>query len=340
MQRRVLFVFASLGCLALLIPAAHAQDAASGDAAAESDTTTDSGTATDSTAPADDGAADAPSTSDAGGATSSGAGSSSGSSGASPMVINVNTADDDEDEEEEEEPPPQSPIDPHENPGESYHHIGVFARGLFVPQAIQQLFVDGGRDSLNVGSGLFYNYRRDGLNIIAEVWWSGFHTQSTYHGLNESDFEREWIESELNVVFANIVLMWSIPIADWLAFEIGFGVGFGGVYGGLYRTEARPDGSGGFTPCDGPGTPDPTYCDAPDASYGDGSRPQGEGSYDRYYRTSQPYNFSGGVPPLFFWVDLPRVAIRIKPMRQIQIRVEGGYAAYAIYFGGSLAFGF
>ncbi len=328
--------------MALVIPRAQAQDAATDGDAAQTDTSAD--VAEDSAAPATDTEPEiAP---DDGPTTSSGSSSSAPSSGASsggaaPMVINVNAGrDDDDDDEEEEEPPPQSPIDPHENPGESYHHLGVFARGLFVPQALQGLFVDGGRDSFNAGTGVFYNYRRDGLNIIAEVWWAGFHTQAPYHGLNETDFETEWIESELNVVFANIVLMWSIPIADWLAFEIGFGVGFGGVYGGLYRTEAYPDGSGGWAPCNGPANPNSEYCDAPDPSYGDSSRAQGEGSYDRYYRTSQPYNFSGGVPPLFFWLDLPRIAIRIKPMKQIQIRVEGGYAAYAVYFGGSLAFGF
>ncbi len=245
------------------------------------------------------------------------------------MVINVNTHDGEDDEDPE---PQQSAIDPHELPGHSYHHVGVFARGLFVPQAIQNLFVSGGANALNVGTGVFYNYRRDGLNIMAEVWWAGFHTQSFFKGRNDMPTEYEWVESELNAVFANIVLMWDLNITDWLAFEIGFGIGFGGVYGGLYRTEAHP-AAGGYAPCVAPGNPDPVYCDA-------SSQTGGVGSYDRLQRRSQPYNFSGGVPPMFFWLDLPRVAVRIQPMRQLQIRVEGGYALYALYFGGSLAFGF
>lgn len=318
-MRKLVLFFACLGLIGIATPRAQAQDAA-----AEGDATQDAAP------PADDGGG----TSDAEASSSTPPPSSS-----APMVINVNTRDDHEDEEEEEPPPQQSPIDPHEIEGQGYHQVGVFARGLFAPQFIQNLFVAGGTNALNVGTGVFYNYRRDGLNIMAEVWWAGFHAQAPFHGLNETDFETEWIESELNVVFANLVLMWSIPIADWLAFEVGFGIGFGGVYGGLYRTEAHPT-SEGWRPCDAPGNPNAGYCDAPDPSYGDTSRDNGEGSYDRYYRTSQPYNFSGGVPPLFFWVDLPRVAIRIQPMRQIQIRVEGGFAAYAIYFGGSLAFGF
>lgn len=254
-----------------------------------------------------------------------------------PTIINVHERGDDE-EEEEEEPAPQSPFDPHELEGESYHHVGVFARGIIAPQFIQNLFVDGGVTALNVGVGGFYNYRKDGLNIIAEVWWAGFYGTGPFKALNEEAPGMEMIESELSVVFGNIVLMWSIPIASWLAIEIGFGLGFGGVFGGMYRTEAyRTDGNSPWTACTGPGNPaigvdGEAFCDPREA---DG----GEGHYQRL-DGPQEYNFSGGVPPLWFWVDLPRVAVRIKPLRQLQIRVEGGFAAYAFHFGGSLAFGF
>lgn len=240
-----------------------------------------------------------------------------------PVIVNVQTAPRDE------LPPPQSPFDPHELPSQGYHHVGVFARGIFAPQAIQNIFVAGGTNALNVGVGAFYNYRRDGLNIIAEVWWAGFYGQAPFRGLNETDFQMEWVESELNVVFGSLAVMWSIPIASWLAFEIGFGIGFGGVFGGLYRTEAYPTPDG-WRPCSDVGDPDAAYCDERNP----------DGHYQRRDGTPEPYNFGGGVPPLFFWVDLPRVAIRIQPVRQLQIRVEGGFAAYAIYFGGSLAFGF
>jgi hypothetical protein len=304
----------------------EAQDAATeepDDAAAE-----DSGAA-----PADD---TTPDVSPEQAATSSSGASSSGPTSGT-TVINIHERDRDRDrDDEEEEAPQQSYFDPHELEGESYHHVGVFARGIIAPQFIQNLFVQGGLTALNVGVGGFYNYRKDGLNIIAEVWWAGFYGTGPFAALNESLDAMEMVESELQVVFGSIALMWSITLTSWLAIEVGLGLGFGGVFGGLYRTEAYPEGSG-WTACRGPDDPnDPAnYCDARE-----GTEANAEGHYQRVDGTPNPYNFSGGVPPLWFWIDLPRVAIRIKPLRQIQIRVEGGFAAYAFHFGSSLAFGF
>lgn len=286
-------------------------------------------------APADDGGESAPDVSPERAATSSGSPAPAGS-GTTVINIHERDRDRDRDRDEDEEAPQQSYFDPHELPGESYHHVGVFARGIIAPQFIQNLFVQGGFTALNVGVGGFYNYRKDGLNIIAEVWWAGFYGTGPFAALNESLDAMEMVESELQVVFGSIALMWSITLTSWLAIEVGLGLGFGGVFGGLYRTEAYPEGSG-WTACSGPDDlNDPAdYCDARE-----GTSPNAEGHYQRLDRTPNPYNFSGGVPPLWFWVDLPRVAIRIKPLRQIQIRVEGGFAAYAFHFGSSLAFGF
>lgn len=341
-MKKWLFLFALLGCAAVAAPRASAQDDEAGDeGAAADDALPDEGTdppPSTSSTPADAGATQTSSgPSSSGGSSSSGSSSDASSGTAAPMVINVHAGDRDG-RRDDEEPPQQSPVDPHELPGESYHHLGVFARGIFAPQFIQNLFVAGGTNGLNAGVGAFYNYRRDGLNIIAEVWWAGFFAAGPFRGLNESAFEMEWVESELYVVFGSLALMWSIPVTSWLAFEIGFGLGFGGVFGGLYRTEAYPDPNTGFTACRGPGDPDvrdmgQVYCDESTAT-------GGEGSYQRRENSPEPYNFSGGVPPLWFWIDLPRLAIRIKPLRQFQIRVEGGFAAYAFYAGGSVALGF
>ncbi|HEY8428877.1 MAG TPA: hypothetical protein VIL20_10900, partial [Sandaracinaceae bacterium] len=197
MRKSVLF-FAWLG-LAVAAPPALAQ-------------TGGNETATSGDAAAPPGGAPAGSSTEA----SSTAGSAPAAGGASPTVIHVHTSRHDDDER-----PQQSPLDPHELSGESYHHVGVFARGIFAPQFIQNLFVAGGTNALNAGVGVFYNHRRDGLNIIAEVWWAGFYATGPFRGLNETDFETEWVESELSVVFGSLALMWSIPLASWLAIEVG-----------------------------------------------------------------------------------------------------------------------
>ncbi len=340
-MKKSVLVFALLGGLVAAPAAAQTEGEPSDDGASGAEGTGNTGDAGgavtgDPVVPPSSGGADSTASStapDYGGSDGSDGSASSGS----PTVIHVHAGRERDDDDEEAEPQ-QSPVDPHELEGQSYHHVGVFARGIFAPQFIQNIFVTGGTDALNVGIGAFYNYRRDGLNIIAEVWWAGFYGAGPFHGLNESEFETEWIESELSVVFGSIALMWSIPLTSWLAFEIGFGLGFGGVFGGLYRTEAYPDSATGWNACRAPGDPSVAvggeqFCDESTAN-------GGEGSYQRRENSPEPYNFSGGVPPLWFWVDLPRVAIRIKPIRQLQIRVEGGFAAYAFYAGGSVALGF
>lgn len=247
-----------------------------------------------------------------------------------PIIVNIESDDDDDEEEE----PERSPLDPYEADGDQLYHFGAFLRGIFIPQYGQNFFVAGGNDALRPAAGVFFNYRQDGFNFLTEVWWANFFNVAPYRGINETEFETEWIESELNVLFVSLVAMFSIPLTSWLAIEIGGGLGFGGIFGDLWRTEAYPDpmAAAGWTPCNGPGDPSPEYCD--DAP------PGGEGSYQRQSGTSEPYNFEGGVPPLWFWVELPRVAIRFKPMRQFQLRAEAGFVVYGFHFGASAAIGF
>ena len=40
------------------------------------------------------------------------------------------------------------------------------------------------------------------------------------------------------------------------------------------------------------------------------------------------------------WVTLPHLAVRFKPIHQLQIRIDGGYGLYNFFFGGSVAYGF
>lgn len=258
----------------------------------------------------------------------------------SPSTIVVHVPSDADEDDEEDEEPERNPFDPHELPEDKLVHFGVFARGIFVPQYGQNFFVAGGNDALRPGAGAFFNYRQSDLNFIVEVWGASFFNTAAYRGINETPFEMEWVESELSVLFVNLAVMYSLQITSWLAFEIGGGLGLGGVFGGLWRTEAYPDpmAAAGWSPCARPGDP---RGDFPDGAYCDRSASAGgEGSYQRLEGEPEPYNFSGGVPPLWFWVELPRVALRIKPIRQLQIRVEGSFAIYGFSFGGSLAVGF
>lgn len=264
-----------------------------------------------------------------------------------------------------------SETDPRERPDTDYFFLGAFARGVIVPTFIQGLLVEhsAGRgssgDPVNMGAGGFFTWRRNGFGVTAEIWYLGFGASSYYHGLGAAENEWEFIESSLGAIFGNFVFGWSIDITEWFGFDIGFGLGFGGMVGNLYRTEAYRSSSGGeLAPCAAPGDQGGTYCEG---SYnpatgevvglelrGSGGRlddtRQRGGTY-QHFQTGDPtidgrngptpwYFGDGGVPPMFFWLDLPRIGVRFKPIRQIQIQLNGGYNLYGFNFGGSLAYGF
>lgn len=249
-------------------------------------------------------------------------------------------------------------LDPTERPDTDYFFFGAVARGVVVPEFITDLFVqtESGLGSsgtpINMGVGAYFNYRRNGFNITAEAWYLGFGTRAYYHGLGAADSEYEYIESNLGVVFGSFLFGWSFDITNWFAIDLGFGIGVGGMVGDMHRTEAHRGGdrSGQLRPCSGPNDSADGlgYCESGvelrDSNGRVTSTTSEGGTYQRAGGPGNgpnPFYFGdGGVPPIFAWLDLPRVGIRIKPIHQVQIRIDGGYNLYGFNFGGSIGYGF
>lgn len=240
-------------------------------------------------------------------------------------------------------------ISPGERPDTDYFFLGAFMRALFVPDFIQGLFVSyEGGTAINGAGGAYFGWRRNGFNVVAEVWYAGFGHQGFYHGSGAADTEYESVQSNLGVVMGSFLFGWTIPVTEWLGIDIGFGLGFGGMTGSLTRQEAYRDTTVAGRPlreCAGPGSPDTTYCESAVEMPGpegrlDDTRTRG-GTYQRSNTSPNPFYFGdGGVPPVFFWLDLPRIGVTIRPIRQIQIRIDGGYNLYGFNVGGSIGYGF
>lgn len=247
----------------------------------------------------------------------------------------------------------ESGIDPREVHDENYYFLGLFMRGQVVPQFITSLFVEAGETPFNGGFGLFFNWRRNGFNVQIEAFYQGMQVDAYYRGGGDPDTEFEFIQSRLGIVGGSIGFGWGFDIADWFAIELGFGIGFAGVVGDLYRQEAYRDAVGGLHTCSGVGRGDMGetldasngYCEGPIETPGpdgrlDDTRTRG-GTYQIAQGTPNPFYFGdGGIPPLFFTIDLPRISFRFKPIRQIQIRVDTAYNLYGFSFGLSAGYGF
>lgn len=230
--------------------------------------------------------------------------------------------------------PERSSTDPHEDPNRDYFFVGAFYRHVIIPSFIQQLFVDSTIDGSNPGTGLTFNWRRNNFNVVVDAWWNNANASGYFRGLGDPLTDTEYIQANLGVFFISAEFLWAFPITDWFAFELGFDLGIGFIYGGLTRTEAYQSG-GQWHPCDGPGQNDVNYCQvnvAPDPCY--------DNSGEHYNCTEPNWTTKGGdVPVVFPWVSLPHIALRFNPIRQVQIRVDGGYGLYNFYFGGSVSYG-
>jgi hypothetical protein len=221
-----------------------------------------------------------------------------------------------------------------------YFSAGAFMRGLVIPDFVLNWFVHYyGSSIFNGGGGGYFAFRRNGLTVTFEVWYAGFGAQAAYNGTNNQPWEVDYVNSQLGVVFGNVAFQWAVPVNEWFAIDIGIGLGLGGVVGNMWRQDATP-AAGGYVPCPGPGMGAPGYCPNADTN------PANDGTYQisgvpGVSGHPNPFGFGGGlVPPIFPWLDIPRITLRFTPIRQIVGRIDLGYSVYSFNFGASLGYQF
>lgn len=237
----------------------------------------------------------------------------------------------------------RAPSDPWEDPQESYLFLGAFYRHNFIPGFMLGLFLADYTTTNNSAFGLELTYRKDGLDIATSLSYQSFDVHGPYRAEGDPETDVEFIDSDLSVIFAGTTFLWSTPFNDVVSLQYGLGLGLGVVTGSLVRNEAYPDADNnsghavsGFSRCSGPSVPDSVYCEADVA---DPSNPDARGGH--YDFEAAKWFDSGSVPNLYFRLALPHLALRIKPVRQFMMRVEGGFDFFSGFFvGGSMAYGF
>jgi hypothetical protein len=238
---------------------------------------------------------------------------------------------------------PVDSTDPREDPLESYYFLGAFYNHIFIPDFIINLFVGDEPDPFggsNPFTGLEFTYRKDSFDIVVRLAYMGGYAEGPIVAAGDPIQDTEWIDANLNLIMASATFLWSTNFDDAgiFAFEYGIGVGLGVVFGDLVRTEAfqragtDPEDPDNWAPCAGVGNPDALFCDGP--SVGDGE------NGGHYNVRSRFWTDGGSIPNIFPWFALPHLAIRIKPIHQLMMRVEGGWSVYGFFVGGSAAYGF
>lgn len=215
------------------------------------------------------------------------------------------------------------------------HSVGLRVWAWSTPAWMVRIFAhveNGWSGPLSVSPGIEYVYRKGNFDIVAGIQYTSLRADAGFmHGRSENDVALERIESQLWILWANALFLWGVRASDWFEFQFGTGVGLGYVGGSLYRTQVNRSPDGRITECDGPGMPNLTYCDTANNHYR-----QADGT-----RYSEPSLFtSGSLPPAMLWLSLPHLALHFRPHRNVDIRLDGGWALLGFYGGLSTHFVF
>lgn len=235
--------------------------------------------------------------------------------------------------------------DPYEDPHTSYHFAGLLYRHIVVPTFIQHLFADGGVTVAAPGLGGEYTYRKDGFSITGSVWYQSWAFVNPFRTNGDADTNTEIINSSWYSINLAASFMWSTQFNDMFALEYGVDVGVGIVGGTGTRSEAYPSSAagnvGGYAACSRAFDPNehPTpgvYC-APNPGGGESAR---DGEHGEHYNvTAGKWTSGGSVPNVIPWLGLPHIALRFKPVHQVQVRLDMGFFG-GFFFGAGVQYGF
>lgn len=233
-----------------------------------------------------------------------------------------------------------------EDPTRRYYFLGVRFRDIVVPQFMLEIFAAGGGTANVWLVGPELSMRKGGTEIDISLAYADYgFGPAMFRGKEDEDIAYEIVKSDLKVAYATFDLLYDVPIdtSGMFSFLIGGGIGVGVVAGDLYRNQAYPKS----------GTPDPSdvsrwqYCAGPDDPNGViGGQPYCDASNDHYpsggkKEYSEKSWADGGSKPIVFpWISLPQVSFRVKPIKQLQTRVDLGFSITGFFFGLAAGYGF
>jgi len=253
----------------------------------------------------------------------------------------------------------RSSIDPYEAKDEDYFFLGGFYRHTFQPEWMLNWFFEESTGTNNPGGGLQFTWRKNSFSVVTSIWYLRAFVDGPFRANGDPVDEIEIIDSDVHAIFASADFLWSTDFNDVFALEYGIGVGLGGVFGEMRRTEAypqnalSPDGPDGvhdrqesgppYVACNGINDPlptSPTQAEIDNGTDPDAMFPQFCDDNAVSMGRGGHFNVKADLPPVFPWLSIPHIALRIKPIAQLLIRVEGGFSTTGPFVGGSLAYGF
>ena len=212
---------------------------------------------------------------------------------------------------------------------------------MTIPSFVVGLFANimpGWSGTAGIATGPELIYRNHGTDIVISAMYVDYNGPTmAIRGTSQDPVDTQLVTSYLYGLYLTASVLWGIHIAKVFEIQIGGAIGVGTIMGDLYRTQAYPtagpNGAGStWRDCVQVGGPPSAavpagYCaDASDHHFSNSS-----------YR--EPGIFNGGdIPTLIPWVSLPQISLHFRPARNLDIRLDGGFALIGFYGGGAIHF--
>jgi hypothetical protein len=230
--------------------------------------------------------------------------------------------------------------DTREEKDKTYYFLGLRYRGTVIPKFFVNLFVNEGATFYSNSVGAELDIRRENHSTVPWIAWTGYGFGDTlFFEKNKPDDPANYsdVNSALWGLFLGLDELWSAPLdtKHHFDFEYGFGVGIGFIFGSLtndwvYQTANGPlTGSNGshYAPCGSQAQPGDTTASCTTGRHNNAQVAK-VGNYQ------EPNWFNGGaVPVVFPQITLPNLGLRIKPVKQFEMRVSFGFSITGLWFG-------
>lgn len=242
-----------------------------------------------------------------------------------------------EGEGEKTEAPPAAPTadtsaasSPVEEKDKTYQFVGARLRGLMIPSFVIGLFGDGGKNVIAPNFGPEFAIRRNNFEYNFSITYTSYvMSHTTFKSPTDPQQAMELVNASLKVLYLAADFVWSHPLSPQVAWTYGGGAGLGIVWGPLYRSQAYPNGSGGWNYCpalaqnDG-ADPFKGYC-VVDSKLG--NKPQHVIGYQ------EPAWTDGGSKPILFpWLAI-QTGLRFKPSHAFVARLDLGIGFGQVFLG-------
>ncbi len=246
--------------------------------------------------------------------------------------------------------PEDSITDVTEKEHKTYYFVGARYRGTIIPKFMVNLFVGEGATFYSNTAGIEIDIRKDNFSLIPALNFVEYGFDSTAFfdksGKNGVVNEGNWsiVHANLKGVYLTLDLLWSAPVHKNISFEYGLGVGVGVIFGDIYNNWATKTAPGGNTGI--------THATASDGSVyyecqtagpaGSGCDPNSHTTHDPAKvggYTEKTWAGGGSIPNVFLHLALPQLGLRIKPVKQLEMRIGGGFSLTGFWFGLSGDFG-